>query len=143
MVISITHIPQAEHELVITANSREVLEAANKTQTIQMRVVHAQLGRFRKCKQDELARTGLGHVFLLNVAPHDVEVYESTEPVEAAHFREALYVIAIENPLEGDDALTVLERQQEVVVRADVNWLEVGGAGEVELLEWKLDVCEC
>ena len=37
--------------------------------------------------------------------------------------------------------MVVLERQHEVVCNADVNWLE-RGVGEVQLLEWKLNVCE-
>ena len=69
----------------------------------------------------------------MHVVLYDDGVYESTEPVEAAHLAEAFaHVIAIEEPFEGDDALALLQWQQEVVVAKKVNWVELG---EVQLLE--------
>ena len=48
--------------------------------------------------------------------------------VEAAHLCEAfLEIITLEVAVEEDDALAVLQRQQEVVVGADVDRLELGG----------------
>ena len=44
-------------------------------------------------------------------------------------------------PFEGDDALAVLQWQQEVIACRDVNWLELV-ADDVQRLERKLDVCE-
>ena len=62
--------------------------------------------------------------------------------VEAAHQREAfLHIFAVEKALEGDDALAVLQRQQEVEASSDVNRFELA-TGNVQLLEWKLDVPE-
>ena len=46
-----------------------------------------------------------------------------------------------EDTLESDDVLAVLQWQQEVVRNSDVNWFEFGG-GEVDFVEWKLDVRE-
>ena len=87
--------------------------------------------------------TALDHLVSLDVMSHAFAGRQSTKPVEGAHLGEAmLVVISLEEALEGDDALAVLQWQQEVVVDADVNWFELG-AGDVQLLEWNLDVCEC
>ena len=90
---------------------------------------------------DECARAELHHVFRPEVALHCVGAYEAAKPVEAGHLREAIHgLFGREVMLEGDDTLAVLQWQHKVVMGADVKWLEFGG-GEVQLLEWKLDVC--
>ena len=86
----------------------------------------------------ELARTTLGHVVAFDAALQSVGAYESTEPVEAAHMSRIL----VSNALEGDYSLALLERQHEVIVDADVNRLEAV-VGDVQCLEWNLDVCKC
>ena len=111
-------------------------------QTLQIRVVHAQQRRERIFRHDELTRAGLDHVFLLNVTTYVFHLYQPAMSVEAAHLREAFRdIFSFEKPLEGNDALAVLQWQQEVVLGSDVNWFELGGR-EVQLLEWKLHVCE-
>ena len=95
-------------------------------------------------KNDELARTALSNVLELNVMLQLAGGYESTELVEAAHLREAFFVVGLqEELLEGDDALAVVERQQEVVAGADVKWLEFDGAVHLQPIEWNLHVSEC
>ena len=94
---------------------------------------------------DELARTALGHFSSPEEATnHDAGAYHSPKPVEASHFGDSACngKLALEEALEDDDAFAVLEWQQEVETCGDVNWFELE-AGNVQLLEWKLDVCEC
>ena len=104
---------------------------------------------------DELAWTALRHILhqvvLNQIVAHGCSAHESAKPVEAAHFREAFKALvvslvfgqakALVKRIEGNDALAVLERQQEVVATS-LDCLELGG-GEVRFCEWKLNVCEC
>ena len=53
-----------------------------------------------------------------------------------------LEIFALEVSVEEDDALALVQRQQEVVVGADVDRFELGG-GDVELFERQLYVCKC
>ena len=105
-----------------------------------MRVVHAQLGRVRIGTHDELVGTRLGRAFLIDVELQDVGAYESAEPVETAHFR-CIFDIIDRAVVEGHHAPALLKRQDELVAGADVHRLELG-AGDVQRLEWQLDVCE-
>ena len=89
IIIVVIHFvnPQAEDELAIAAK-RQVSIAASVAQKFQGRVVHAQLERVRLIViNDELARTALGHLHWLDEALQDAAANESTELVEAAHFR--------------------------------------------------------
>ena len=75
---------------------------------------------------DERVGAGLDHVLLLDVALEGVGAYESTELIEATHLREAFVdIFALEQMIEGDEALAVLEPQHEVKVDADVYWLQL------------------
>ena len=65
----LTRIQQAEDELAIAAYAREVL-AVEVAQTLQFRVVHAQLPRKRTLTHDELVRTTVRYVFLPHVVRH-------------------------------------------------------------------------
>ena len=136
--VRITCIPQAKHELAIAAYSREVLAANNVAQTIQVRVVNAQLEQVRIVTHDELAMTALGHVFKLYGVVQQHGAHESTKRLESTHLRHIVITLVV--MVEGDNALAVLQRQQEVKVGADVNCLELVCV-KVQLLEWKLDVC--
>ena len=80
-------IPQAEQELAVAANLREVV-AFNCAQTVQARVVQDQLGIVRTVTDEKLVRTALGHVCLLDVELHCFGAYELAMLVEASHLRE-------------------------------------------------------
>ena len=84
---------------------------------------------------NELVRTALGHVFWLDVLRNVVDAYQSTMPIETAHFRAAVQV-------KYDDSVDVLERQDKIETEEDVNRLELGVC-DSQCLEWKLDVAEC
>ena len=95
----------------------------------------------RLVTNDELARTALHHVRLLDVVLQSVVAFALAKPIEASHYREAfkvIFIYALVELFEGNDALAVLKRQQEVVSGANANWFELAG-GEVNLFEWKLD----
>ena len=63
--------------------------------------------------------------------------------VEATDLREALIdIVDLEEMFEFDDALAVLERQQEVVRSSDLNRFEFVRV-DAQCREWKLEVCEC
>ena len=141
LTIPRTRIPQAEDELAIAAYTGEVL-AARFAQAFQCRVEHTQRRQDRIIVYNELARTAFYHVLGLDVTLQDIGACESTKLVEAAHLCVAFVEFqATEDTLESDDVLAVLQWQQEVVRNSDVNWFEFGG-GEVDFVEWKLDVRE-
>ena len=72
---------------------REVL-AANVVRAMQVRVVNAQLWpAARMLTHDEIAGTGLSHVFSLDVPLQDVDAYESSVAVEAANLGEAFLLV--------------------------------------------------
>ena len=127
-ITRITRVPQAEQKLAIAANRREVRPVL-VAQTFQVRIVHAQLGRFRKVTYDELVGTVLRHVVAVDEVLHGHLAFESAEPVEAAHYREVCLVVTIlKVQVEGDDVLAVIKWQHEVIIGANVNWFELSGS---------------
>ena len=76
VIVHIIRIPQAEDELFIAANIREV-SAVNAAQTFQARIVHRELGMVATVTDDELVGSALGHLFLLDVELRLVGAYET------------------------------------------------------------------
>ena len=94
-------------------------------------------------RHDERVRTALGDFILLNVEIKLDGANESASPIERVHLSKASTIYAdVVEALAGDDALAAIKWQQEVIVAKNANWFELG-AGHVQMIEWKLHVCEC
>ena len=122
--ICIAWIEQVDQELGIAANVREVV-ACNAAQTMQWRVVHAQLGRYT---------TNL-------LGPHWATLCRSTECSSLSQPKtRPSWSISVASSIPS--FLKVTMRLPYVVCSANVDEIEVG-VGDVQCLEWNLDVCKC
>ena len=94
--------------------------------------------------QDKLVRTAWGHVFSNDSVAQGDKVYQSAMSVAADYQCKRTELIFAHSVVmcEEHDALTMVERQHEVVGGSENIRLELV-VGDVQFFEWKLNVCEC